>query len=307
LTVFIRAFYTIQICFLCLALGAPVSALSSREKENRGGEPVVLLDAMGRDYVLEKPASRIVSLCPGVTEILFAIGAGDLAVGITDYCDYPEEAQTLARVGGFSGASVSVERIALLRPDLVILSADMHFRIAELLDALDINYFAVEPRNFEDVFNTISVIGDLTGRNEGAAEVIDGMKEKLDRAGKRFSAGKRPSVFWALSTDPLMSTGRGTFLNEAIQLGGGRNIFSDIEGDWPLVSLEEVLLRKPDWILSGDSMDSPGAAAFSDDPRWRLIPAVAKRQIASVSADLLYRYGPRLADGVLAIAEILHP
>jgi iron complex transport system substrate-binding protein len=286
---------------------------------NSGPPPAVYLDSLGRDFVLEKPVSRVVSLLPAATEILFAIGAGDLAVGITEYCDYPPEAQSLPRVGGFSGATVSVEQIAMLMPGLVLISADMHYRIADLLDELGIPFFAVEPRNFADVYSVISIIGELTGREEGAGRVIAGMKEKLKtaeiRAALSIEKQKKsgadpeiPSVFWVLSSEPLMSIGGNTILNEAIKLAGGRNIFEDMKEDWPLVSFEEVLKAKPDWILSADDMGSAlDTMLLSRREFSRLIPAVEKGRTVNLDADLVYRYGPRLADGVLAITALLHP
>jgi iron complex transport system substrate-binding protein len=251
---------------------------------------------------------RVVSLSPGVTEILFALGAGDLVVGVTRYCDYPPEAQTRTKVGGFSGAQISVERIASLKPDLVILSEDMHFRIRAMLNDLGIKTLAVEPRNFDEVYTVIDEIGRICGYGEGAAELIGLMKEKISRAGERFAGRERPPVYWELSPEPLLSVGGRTFISEAIRLGGGRNIFEDLAQDYPEVSVEQILLRRPQWILTGDDQgtapDSPG---FDRRPGWADIPAVREGRIRRLNADRLYRYGPRLADAVLEIAGILHP
>jgi iron complex transport system substrate-binding protein len=247
-----------------------------------------------------------VSLNPAVTEILFAIGAESQIAGVTEYCDYPPAAALVPKVGGFSGATVSVERLAALRPDLVILSGDMHGRIITLLDGLSIRNFAVEPRNFNEVYQTIETLGILTGNGEKAREVIAVMKAKISRAQERQRGGERPGVFWELTGEPLMTAGGNTFISEAISLGGGRNIFEDLSESWPMVSTEEVLLRKPAWIITGDDhgkMVEPGALARR--PGWQGIPAVREGRIATVDADTLYRYGPRLADAVLAIAEIL--
>jgi iron complex transport system substrate-binding protein len=247
-----------------------------------------------------------VSLSPSVTEILFALGAENQIAGITEYCDYPPETALIPKVGGFSGVTVQVERIAALRPDLVILSGDMHGRIITLLDRLSIRNFAVEPRNFNEVYQTIETLGILTGHGEKARELIARMEEKIRRAQEQRRGGEPPGVFWELSDEPLMTTGGNTFISEAIRLGGGRNVFEDLPELWPTVSTEAVLLRKPDWIIAGDDhgkIVEPGA--LSRRPGWQGIPAVKNGRIATVNADALYRYGPRLADAVLAIAEIL--
>jgi iron complex transport system substrate-binding protein len=251
---------------------------------------------------------RVVSLSPGVTEILFALGAGDLVAGVTQYCNYPPEAQTRTKVGGFSGAQVSVEQIAALKPDLVILSEDMHFRIRAMLNDLGITTLAVEPRSFEDVYGLIEQLGNICGRAEGAVEVVRGMREKVALAAERFAGREQPPVYWEISPEPLISVGRNTFISELIRLGGGRNIFDDLAQDYPEVSAEQVLLRRPEWIITGDDHELPAdSAAFARRPGWTGIPALRDGRIIRVDADRYYRYGPRLADAALEIAGILHP
>ena len=291
-------------------------------------------DALGRSYAQKENPRRIVSLSPAITEILFAIGAGEKVVGVTQYCDFPPEARRRTSVGGFSGATMSMEKIRFLKPDLVILSADMHARIVSLLDELGIPSFAVEPRNLSQVYSVIALMGELCGCGSGAEATIAEMKGKIARVEERFqlsdtqgSPVARPAVFWLLSEEPLMTAGGETFISEAIDLGGGRNIFADIREQWPLVSPEQVLLRKPDWVFLGSDMantssEYPGQAAghgtavlgagtampgrLLTSPLWQTIPAVREGQVALVNGDLLYRYGPRLADAVVLIAQILY-
>ncbi|MDR1899581.1 MAG: ABC transporter substrate-binding protein, partial [Treponema sp.] len=179
-----------------------------------GDRAAPLTDALGRPFSPRAGVERIVSLSPAVTEILFAIGAGDKVAGVTAYCDYPPEALDRTKVGGFSGAQISIEQIAALRPDLVILSADMHGRVAGLLEGLSIPSFAVEPRNFDQLYETAAVLGALTGREEGAEETVRGMKEKIALAAERIADGTRPLVYWELSGDPLISVGGRSFINE---------------------------------------------------------------------------------------------
>ena len=285
-------------------LGCLAAALLSAACTGRGNGP----GGTAEDGTVSEKIRRVVSLSPGVTEILFALGAGDLVAAVTQYCDYPPEAQTRTKVGGFSGAQISVERIAVLKPDLVILSEDMHFRIKAMLNDLGIKTLAVEPRNFDDVYTVINEIGTICGYEEGAAELIGLMQEKISRAGERIAGRERPPVYWELSPEPLLSVGGRTFISEAIRLGGGRNIFEDLAQDYPAVSVEQILLRRPQWILAGDDQEPESdPAAFGRRPGWADIPAVREGRIRRLNADRLYRYGPRLADAVLEIAGILHP
>ena len=268
--------------------------------------PINMIDVLGRRVSFSAIPQRIISLSPGITEILFAIGAEAQVVGVTEYCNYPPETANRTKVGGFSGITVNVEQIVVLKPDLVIVSGEMHERIIALLDELGIKSFAVEPSTFAQVYTTIETIGRFTGHESGAASVVAAMRAKITRAQAQRGNRERPGVFWELTDDPLMSTGGGTFINEAISLAGGRNIFEDLSERWPIVSAEQVLLRRPAWILAGDDhgvVIDPQALARR--PGWSTLPAVRDKHVALVNADMLYRYGPRLADAVLAISNIL--
>lgn len=286
---------------LILLLG--ISGLAAQDHQ---GFPLTMQDRAGRTLTLPAPPRRIVSLSPAVTEILFAVGAGDRVVGVTEYCNYPPETAGITKVGGFSGITVNLEQIAALRPDLVILSAFMHERLFPLLGRLSIPNFAVEPRSFEEVYRTIETLGLLTGRGEAARNVTAEMRAKIARAEERRGNRERPGVFWELSDEPLMTAGGGTFISEAIHLGGGRNIFADLSIEWPTVSIEQVLLRQPAWIITGDDHGSINPTQLARRPGWQGISAVREGRVATVSADALYRYGPRLADAVLEISAILH-
>jgi iron complex transport system substrate-binding protein len=269
--------------------------------------PLSLRDALGRTLTLKDPARRIVSLSPSVTEILFAVGAGDAVAGVTQYCNYPAETASKIKVGGFSGAAVSVEIIAALKPDLVILSADMHGRIISLLDRIGIVSFAVEPRNFEEVYGLIDGIGRLTGKSAGAEAVLAEMREKLRRAGELRRGRDAPRVFWELSAEPLITAGGSSFISEAIRLAGGENIFGDLRDHWPEVNVEAVLRRRPDWIISAETGDTRGfLRSLARRPGWGSLSAVQAGRAAAIDPDIVSRYGPRLADAVLILAGILY-
>lgn len=264
-----------------------------------------MTDALGRSVALNGPAKRIVSLTPAATEILFAIGAGDRVVGVTEFCDYPPEAKTRTVVGGFSGATVSVECIVALKSDLVLVSGEMHGRVVSLLDAVGVRSFALEPRTFAEVYADILTVGKLTGCEDGAERVVASMRRRIEAVGTKAAGSSRPSVFWELWSDPLMSAGGPTFVSETIAAAGGRNIFADLGERWPLVSFEELLVRDPDWIIvESANGQRVSAASVAGRPLWSKLRAVKNGHIASVDADIIERGGPRLADAVEAIARI---
>ena len=295
--------FAIILLFPFLFFSCAPKRISGGDAASTPGQPV-FTDALGRRYAQKEIPCRIVSLNPATTEILFAIGAGEKVVGVTQYCDYPPETSTRTSVGGFSGATVSLEQVRSLEPDLVILSADMHSRIISLLDGLGIASFSVEPRNFSQVYDVIALLGEITGCVPGAEGVIAEMKSKIDGVEERIKGLKQPTVFWILGEDPLMTTGPDTFVSETIRLGGGRNIFDDVHEQWPLVSPEQVLVRKPEWIFR----EAPAQrSSLFNNPLWQAVPAVREGHVEFINPDILYRYGPRLADAVVAVAEILHP
>ena len=291
--------------FPFLALLLPVLLLSCTPEQESPPEAGAFIDALGRHYAPDEMPRRIVSLSPAVTEILFAIGAGELLVGVTEHCNYPAAARQLTSVGGFAGITVSVEQIRALEADLVILSADMHSRIVLLLDSLGIPSFAVEPGNFSEVYGVIALLGELSGFEANAEKVIADMKATIAAVQESLRGRPQPAVLWVLSEEPLMSAGGQTFISEAISLAGGRNVFAGLSQQWPLISLEQVLIQNPDWVLLGSDM-SGGDFPVLRNPLWQNFPAVREGRIAFVDGDLLYRYGPRLADAVALIAEIIH-
>ncbi len=274
---------------------------------SRADSPVKARDALGRELVLANPAIRVVSLTPAITEMLFAVGAGDLAVGVTEFCNYPEETKDVEKVGGFSGATISIEKIASLKPDLVLVSADMHYRIIDLLDRAGIASFAFEPKNMDDIFSTIRTIGLLTNREKGASGTIAAMEKALARAGELSAGKKRVTIFWEIWDNPLMTTGTGTFISEAISLAGGKNIFDDLKTNWPEVSVEQVILRNPEWIMTDNNHGAHiNQAVLAKRPGWARIDAVRNNRIGSINSDMIMRAGPRLADAILVMAELIH-
>ncbi|MDR2901196.1 MAG: cobalamin-binding protein [Treponema sp.] len=268
---------------------------------------ITVTDAAGSTIVLSRPAKRIVSLNPTITEIIFAIGSGNNIVGVTNFCNYPEEANSIEKVGGFSGASISIEKIISLKPDIVFVSADMHVRIIELLNQAGIISFAYEPKNMNDIFSSITTLGQLTDCDDGAANIISQMQEKISQASKLSAGKKTVSVFWEIWNPPLMTAGQNTFINEAINLAGGKNIFDDVTSSWPEVSVEQVIMRNPQWIMSDDSHEeNVTQAALMQRPGWARIDAVRNKKIGTIHADMIMRAGPRLADAILQMAEFFY-
>ena len=252
--------------------------------------------------------SRIVSLAPSITEILFALELKDKIVGDTDYCDFPPEARNLPKVGGFKG--VNLEALLALKPDLVLATRDGNQgRDLKRLADLGIRVQTYQPSTLAGVLEMILAIGRETGAEPAAQALVSDCQEKSALVRSRTSNLAPVKVLLVYGEDPLVLAGQGTFADDLIRSAGGINIAGDSSIPYPRFSLEEVLARQPEVIVEsamGNEAETlaRAQAAWS---RWPSLPAVREQRIAAVSADLLARPGPRLFEGLLRIARILHP
>ena len=273
--------------------------------------PITLTDGLGREVTLSAKPQRIVSLAPSNTEILFAVGAGDQVVGVTKFDNYPPEAQTREQIGGFSAKTISVEKIVALKPDLVLSVGKIQQPVIDALEKTEIPVFALAPKTFEDVYANILAVGQLTGNEAQAAQLVAQMKERVAAVQAKIAdvpQDQRPTVFWETWDEPLMTAGPSTFIGQMITLAGGKNIFSDVQDQYPQVSAEEVVSRNPAVILGPDSH---GKAMTPEKikarPGWSNIQAVKDGRIYLIDGDIASHPGPRLVDGLEMIAQALYP
>lgn len=273
--------------------------------------PLTITDGAGRDVKIEAAAQRIVSLSPSNTEILFAVGAGDTVVADTTYCDYPEKAAKLPKIGGFSADSISVETIVSLKPDLVLAEASGQETVIEALEKANIPVVAVKSSSFDDVYANIEMVGKITGHGEEAIALVDTMKARVaavqDKI-KDISQADRPTVFWEVWDEPLMTAGPNTFISQMITQAGGINLFADATEDYPSVSSEEVIKRNPDFIMGPDTMgEKLTTDKLASQPGWEKVNAVTNNQIVLLDGNMSSRPGPRIVDVVESIAKALYP
>ncbi len=256
---------------------------------------------------------RIASLAPNVTEILFALGMGDSIVGATDQCNYPRAARDIPRVSGFG--TPNVENLLALSPDLVVSCGLEKPETLAVLQKSGIRVVNVQPSgfiaSFPELFVAIRTIGDATRRPNEAAALIARMQAELDAVAARVAKiddANRPRVFVEIESSPLMTAGAGSFIDDLITRAGGRNVAHEIHDAYPRIDPEQVVAWNPDVILVAHS-NSPGEAAkrLSEHIGWSDVAAIRQRRIIDdIDPDLLFRPGPRLADGVRELAEKLH-
>jgi iron complex transport system substrate-binding protein len=249
---------------------------------------------------------RIVSLAPSLTETVFAVGAGDRLVGDTTYCDYPEAAKHIAKVG--DTMTPNIEAIIGLKPDVVLVStASQLERFTRQMEERQIAVYVSDPHNLDGVLQSITNVGEVTGNKAEAAELVSVLRNRIRVVGAKLGAAKPVRVFYQVSAEPLYTAGHDAFITDLIARAGGTSVSGDVPGAWPRLSNEAALASKPEAIVipTGDSMGSEGnrdvAAAL------RGSPAALSGRVYAINGDLLSRPGPRLVDGLEELAKDLHP
>ncbi|HKO05911.1 MAG TPA: cobalamin-binding protein [Candidatus Acidoferrales bacterium] len=264
-------------------------------------------DELGRLVRVPAAPQRIVSLAPNLTETVFALESGDRLVGVTDFCDYPPEALTRARVGG--PINPNFEQIVSLHPDVVLATRALNRReTVEALDRLGFPVFTTDPRTVEDVIASTRRLGKLLGVEARGESLATELEQRLAELARRLAGRPARRVFFVVWTDPIISTGPHTFLADALRRAGAESVVS-VEQDWPQIGIEELLRQNPDFLVfSGTHPDDPQSTISSLEkrPGWSSLDAVRERHYAVVS-DALARPAPRLLDAIEDLARQLHP
>jgi iron complex transport system substrate-binding protein len=273
------------------------------EEENESQYPVKITDGYGREIEIEKPAEKIISLAPSMTETIFALGAGDRLVGVTTYCNYPEEAKEIDQVGDFEGPNL--ESVIEKNPDVVVALAMGDDEKSKLEDA-GITVFLQDPQNLDEVFDNIKKIGTILGLQEEAESLTSNMNAKKDSIIETVSNYDSKKVFYEVWSEPLMTAGPGSILDEMINLSNGENIAYDAESLYPEYSLELLIERNPEVYLTADD----GFKTVEDIKNregYENITAIKENNIYMLHPDIVSRTGPRIIEGLEMIAQAIHP
>jgi iron complex transport system substrate-binding protein len=294
-----------RICLLALSILVIATTIACTGNTSI---PSTITDDWGREVQLTSMPHRIVSHVPSITETLYALDLGDKIVGVSDYCDYPEEAKTKPKVGGYYTPNIEV--IVSLAPDLVL--TDGYVKEIAQLESLGIAFAVIQPNNINDILKDIELLGNLTGEQKKADALISDMKNRVDAVVTKTSSAPHPRVFYvfdATDTTKPWTAGPGSFADELIQLAGGENVAAQAQGAWIQLNIEELVNSDPEIIIVDSMM---GTAVISPDeikelPGWKDTTAVKNNNIFTVNGDLVNRSGPRIVEGLEAIARIIHP
>jgi iron complex transport system substrate-binding protein len=264
---------------------------------------ILVTDDAGNRLVLERPAQRIVSLAPHITELLFAAGAGAAVVGVSEYSDYPEAAAGLPRISGGSG--LDLEAIIGLRPDLVIAwqSGNPAHQVRRLRQ-LGLRVFVSEPRRLEDVVTSLERFGLLAGSREQAHEQANTFSQRQAALARRYAQRDPVRVFYSIWQQPLMTVNGEHLISDVIRLCGGRNVFAGLPGLAPQIGIEAVLAADPQAIIAGGG-ERELAALHAMWVPWPELTAVQNGHLFTVPRDLLVRHSPRVLDGAERLCRLL--
>jgi len=245
---------------------------------------------------------RIISLAPSMTEILFALGLEDRIVGVTSFCDFPEEAKKKQKIGGMSNPSL--EAVVSLKPDIVTMTTDGNPKeFEERLRSLKIKTYVFRARQIPELAQGIREMGLALGIKEKADALAKDMETSIDKLKQRRSSIKKKKVLFIVWPDPLIVAGPGSITDNAITIAGGENIAAESKSSYPKYSIEEVIHQAPDIIFIGRGMSQENIREVSKGilKRLKSVPAVKNKKVFYVS-DYLYRLGPRTVKGVEELA-----
>ncbi len=282
---------------------------ASPEARGPSGFPVVLRDAQGVEVWVEGRPARIVSVAPTVTEVLFALGAGDRVAAVTNQCNYPPEVKELPRVGGWF--TPSTEKAIAARPDLVIGSRGNPPGFLSALRKSGCPVFTTDPKTLDDIFEVIGQIAAIIGEQEAGDELVREMRERLGAVAEglvEVPEEERVTAFIVLEVSTLYTAGSGTFQDDAIRAAGARNIAARKKG-FAMFSTESLVAADPDFLLLSTMAGDPERMKREvlRHTAMRRLSAVRGDGIVLLEADPIMRAGPRIVEAVEAMARAFYP
>jgi iron complex transport system substrate-binding protein len=254
----------------------------------------------------------VVSLAPANTEILFAVGAGSQVVGRDETSDYPVEVQALPTIGGYSG--FNQEAIIALHPDLVLAGGINTPELVASLEQLGLTvYFLPNPVTLEEMYTNLETVARLTGHESETDALVESLKARVAAVDEKIlPISYGPTVYYELDanvTNPAnpYTAGPGSFVDLLIARAGGINIGATLQGQWATISVEQLVVANPAIIILGDAAYGETPEKVTQRPGWETLTAIQTGQVFPFDDNLVSRPGPRLVDGLEAMAKLLHP
>jgi ABC-type Fe3+-hydroxamate transport system, periplasmic component len=288
-------------CSLFILLATGCTEKESTNPLSKAADSRTIADDLGRPVTVPAKITRAISLAPSITESVFAVGAGDRLVGVTTYCDYPEDAKKIQKVG--DTLSPNIETIVALKPQIVLVSTASQLEaFFKTLADNGIAVYATNPQNIDGIYRNLEQLGDIFGTSGRAGNTVSDLRSRVDRTEEKIVGAKPLRVFVQISKEPLFTVGKQAFVTGIIRQAGGESVTSNIETAYPNLSKETAMALEPEVIILSESPDN-----LEPNDVFKNSPAVKNGKVFRVSADLLSRPGPRLVDALEQIARDLHP
>lgn len=311
----------IGLALIVVILAAGIYGLYTSQIQNPQKQGIITVtDSLGYQTTLDKIPQKIISIAPSVTPILYEIGVGEKVVGLTQFDDHPYnfsawfEAGNMTCIGGFSNPNM--EAIALLQPDLIF-TTDINLESIPKMREFGFSVICIGPRSIEGVFETINLIGKVTGAEENAETLVTTLRNQINLIKETVDAAnieEKPTVYYEIysSHSGLMAAGGGSWINEVITTAGGINILGNETQEWVTTSSEVIMYRNPSVILLPTNMGkgTPSYGSVEDvkaRPGWDSIDAIKNDRIFVFDQDIFNQAGLRIADQVRAVASSLYP
>lgn len=264
---------------------------------------ISVTDDLGHTVSLAKPAQRVISLSPHVTELIFAAGAGDKIIGTVKYSDYPAAAKDIPRIG--DNRQFDLERIMAMKPDLLVIWMHGAFeRQLEVLKQSGVPFFFSDPQKLEQIPDTILKLGSLLGTEKAAQLSANDFRQQLHQLTVQYQSKAKVRTFYQVWHNPLYTLNDKHIVSDAIRVCGGENIFGKLNVTAPVVSIEAVLQENPEVLISAESRNQ----ASNGIDQWKNMTsllAAKNNNLVLIDGDLVNRSGPRIIDGAKAICEAL--
>lgn len=266
--------------------------------------PVEIIDTLGREVIIEKMPEKVISIAPNATEILFALGLDDKLIGVSAQCDYPEEATSKDKMGDFW--QPNIELIVDADPDILFVANATPQDFLDKMDESNITVVALEGFNLEGTYQSILDAGKAMGVQDSADQLVESMKQKVDDIQKKVENEDKLSSYFVISYGDQgdYTAGAGSFIDEMITLAGGENVAGDMDEPWAEYSVEKLIEKDPDVIFV--PMQS-GADGIEEAPGYKELTAIKEGRIIVLEDNLVMRAGPRIVEGLEAMAKGLYP
>ena len=279
---------------------------SCSEKKQKINQQDLIVDDFGNSFQFDEPPKRIITLAPNLTEFIYDLGLGNRLIGNTLFCDYPEEAKPVEKVGDL--LTFNFEKILMLKPDLIFITVEGNTKETyNKFRELGLKVFVSNPRGFRGIKKTYLDFGRIFGIQNKAQTRIKEWNLTISEIRETADKLDKLTMYCAIELKPIMVAGNNTFINEILEICGGKNLAISLPQNYPVLNREEILKNDPDYLLFTAHIDDKVENIIDTYPEWRSLSAVKNNRVLLIDRNLFGRPGPRFSEAVETLFKLLHP